>query len=153
MISRYYNQRQQQVKSSSSHSTIANNTAAAAASGRLTSTSCEHFPSTSSTTIVNERTPIIKTSYSWPEANMLAREDQEQIQSSSSTPMEQPTSLTFSLRWDEKIKSLFVRVISARDLFSQNSSRQPLIIDSYVRIELLSTNDQTHPPSKIFFRS
>ena len=48
-------------------------------------------------------------------------------------------SLTFSLRWDEITGTLFVRVISAKDLFIHRHSRQPSIIDSYVRIELLST--------------
>lgn len=115
---------------------------------RLTSTSCDQlsFPSQ---TLVNETTHIIKTSSSWPEANMFARQDQEQIQSSSSSSQFEPTSLTFSLRWDEKIKSLFVRVISARDLFRQKPYRQPLIIDSYVRIQLISANNETNPSSKI----
>lgn len=140
LISRYYHQRHKQVKSSSNVNHFP---------PRLTSTSCDQlsFPSQ---TLVNETTHIIKTSSSWPEANMFARQDQEQIQSSSSSSQFEPTSLTFSLRWDEKIKSLFVRVISARDLFRQKPYRQPLIIDSYVRIQLISANNETNPSSKIF---
>ena len=138
LISRYYHQRHRQVN-------------AKHFSSRLTSTSCEQF-SFPSQTIVNETTHIIKNSSSWPEANMFSRQDQEQIQSSSSSSSSQlePTSLTFSLRWDEKIKSLFVRVISARDLFRQKPYRQSLIIDSYVRIQLISANNEPNPSSKIF---
>lgn len=132
-ISRYYHQRHKPVKSSSN-------------AKHFSSRSCDHFP-LSTQTFVNETTHIIKSSSSWPEGNMFSRQDQEQIQSSSSSQLE-ATSLTFSLRWDEKIKSLFVRVISARDLFRQKSSRQLLIIDSYVRIQLIPTDNDTNLTSK-----
>jgi hypothetical protein len=61
---------------------------------------------------------------------------------SNSSTMEhfnEPTTLTFGLRWDEVIGSLFVRVINARDLLAHYRNRQLTLIDSYVRVELLST--------------
>ncbi|CAF3832993.1 unnamed protein product [Rotaria sp. Silwood1] len=131
---------------------------------QLASTSCDNLNSSLITNnkqsypIVNETTSIIKNSFSWPEASMLHRQDQEQIKCSStisssalsySLTMEhitEPASLTFGLRWNEITKSLFVRVVSARDLFIYRRHRQPLVIDSYVRIELIFTSiENTNP--------
>ncbi|CAF3816009.1 unnamed protein product, partial [Rotaria sp. Silwood1] len=115
---------------------------------QLASTSCDNLNSSLITNnkqsypIVNETTSIIKNSFSWPEASMLHRQDQEQIKCSStisssglsySLTMEhitEPASLTFGLRWNDITKSLFVRVVSARDLFIYRRHRQPLVIDS-----------------------
>jgi hypothetical protein len=101
---------------------------------------------------VNETTRIIKSSFSWPDATVLHQQQQklqEKVECSStmsslsnSSTMEhilEPATLTFSLRWDETTGSLFVRVISARDLLVYHRNRQPTLIDSYVRIELIST--------------
>ncbi|CAF4938442.1 unnamed protein product, partial [Rotaria magnacalcarata] len=52
-------------------------------------------------------------------------------------------SLVFGLRWDETTGSLFVRVISAQNLFVHRHHRSPTLIDSYVRIELISTKNDT----------
>ncbi|CAF3728402.1 unnamed protein product [Rotaria sp. Silwood1] len=133
---------------------------------QLASTSCDNLNSSLITNnkqsypIVNETTSIIKNSFSWPEASMLHRQDQEQIKCSStisssalsySLTMEhitEPASLTFGLRWNEITKSLFVRVVSARDLFIYRRHRQPLVIDSYVRIELIFTSIENTNPKK-----
>ncbi|CAF1028920.1 unnamed protein product [Rotaria sordida] len=131
---------------------------------QLASTSCDNLSPSSITnekqshSIVNETTSIIKNSFSWPEASMLHRQDQEQTKRSStvsssalsdSLTMEhiiEPASLIFSLRWDEITKSLFVRIVSARDLFIYRHHRQPLVIDSYVRVELISTSMENTTP-------
>lgn len=111
----------------------------------------------------NETTSIIKNSFSWPDAAMLHRKEQEQekhpkcpstISSSSlsySLTMEslaEPASLTFGLRWDDNVKSLYVRIVSARDLFIHKRHREPLVIDSYVRLELISTSTENPNSSK-----
>lgn len=110
--------------------------------------------------VVNEKTRIIKNSFSWPEATMLHRHQQQQEQQqqqeltpwsstmsssslSTSSTMEnisQPASLTFGLRWDDNTRTLFVRLVSARDLFLHRRQRQLTLIDSYVRIELLPSS-------------
>lgn len=54
----------------------------------------------------------------------------------------QSASLTFSLRWDENKQSLYVRILNARDLCIYKRHRQPSIIDSYVRIELRTIDDE-----------
>lgn len=106
-------------------------------------------------TEVNETSRIIKSSFSWPEGALLhhQQQDQQQIKDdclstiSNSLTMEQiyqSASLTFTLRWDPNLQSLFVRILNARDLLVYRRNRQPAIIDSYVRIELISTkSDQT----------
>ncbi|CAF1168807.1 unnamed protein product [Adineta ricciae] len=125
----------------------------------LVSTSCDSFtPSPTaahdklSMGVVNETTHIIKNSSSWPDTSLLSRADNKQIKSSSlssssSSSMSTSStiehinelpSLTFGLRWNEINKSLIIRVVSARDLFIHRHNRQPSVIDSYVRIELLS---------------
>jgi hypothetical protein len=155
-VSRYYNRRQKQTNESS-YSVIRY--------GRrhLPSTSCENLTTVSITnekqshTIVNETTRILKNSFSWPEAKMLHQQDSEQTDISSSLSnsstieqfIEQP-SLTFALRWDDNTKSLFVRVVSARNLFIHRHNRQPLIIDSYVRIELLRTSTENNTQGNLF---
>jgi hypothetical protein len=151
-VSRYYIRRKKQTNDSS-YSIIRY------CRRQLASTSCDTStpsPITKSHEIVNETTRIIKNSFSWPEGNMLTRQDQEQtdisstISSSSlsnSSTIEQinePASLTFALRYDENTKSLFVRVVNARDLFIHRHNRQPLLIDSYVRIELLRTSTENN---------
>lgn len=55
----------------------------------------------------------------------------------------QSASLTFSLRWDQIRQSLYVRILNAQDLFIYKRHRQPTIIDSYVRIEF-QTHDNDH---------
>jgi hypothetical protein len=105
---------------------------------------------------INETTRIIKSSFSWPEATLLRQQQQQQQQQqeegecsstisssslSNSSTMEhllETTSLTFGLRWDQITGSLFVRVISAQDLLVQHRHRQPILIDSYIRVELIS---------------
>jgi len=103
---------------------------------------------------VNETTRIIKNSFSWPEATLIHQQQQQEEEKlecsstmsseslSNSSTMEhilETTSLTFGLRWDEITGSLFVRIISARDLLTHHRNKQPTLIDSYVRIELIST--------------
>jgi type II secretory pathway pseudopilin PulG len=141
-ISRYYTRREKQVNDSSYN-------VARYCRRQFTSTSCDNMIPISIKTnqqlheTINETTHIIKNSFSWPEVAMAHQHDQSSptISSSSSTDLSsiEPTSLTFSLRWDDNIKSLFVRVLSARDLYIHKRHRQPLIIDSYVRIQLLNT--------------
>jgi hypothetical protein len=155
-VSRYYTRRQKQVNDSSYSVTRYWRR-------QLASTSCDTFTPSPITEAINETTHIIKNSFSWPEATMLHRQDQEQVESSStisssssanSSIMEniiEPASLTFGLRWDEITKSLFVRVVSARDLFIHKHHRQPSIIDSYVRIELLSTSIEHNTQGNFFF--
>jgi hypothetical protein len=100
----------------------------------------------------NEKSRIIKSSFSWPEATLLHQQQQQEkgecstpISTSSlsnSSTMEhifEPSSLTFGLRWDEITGSIFVRVISARDLLVHHRNRQSSLIDSYVRVQLIST--------------
>ncbi|CAF3799329.1 unnamed protein product [Rotaria magnacalcarata] len=122
------------------------------------STSCDNLATLSipenkkSYPIHCETTGIIKNSFSWPETSMLHRQDQCASAKSSSAlsyslTMEriaEPASLTFGLRWDEITKSLFVRVVSARHLFIHRRHRQPLVIDSYVRLELTSTSTESN---------
>jgi hypothetical protein len=104
--------------------------------------------------ISHETTRIIKSSFSWPEATLLHQQGKEKASStissaslSNSSTMEhifEPASLTFAIRWNGITKSLFVRVINARNLLVHHRNRQPTLIDSYVRIELISTeNDNT----------
>ncbi len=149
-VSRYYTRRRKQVNDSSYSVTRYWRR-------QLASTSCDNFSPTPIPEVVNETTHIIKNSFSWPEASMLHRQDREQVESSSTMSSSSSTnssimenlielaSLTFSLRWDDITKSLFVRVISARNLFIHKHNRQPSIIDSYVRIELLSTLTDEEP--------
>ncbi len=102
---------------------------------------------------VNETNRILKSSFSWPEATLLhqqqeTRECSSKISSlSNSSTMEQisqSASLTFGLRWNETTGSLFVRVINAQDLLIHRRNRQSSLTDSYVRIALLSTeNDKS----------
>jgi hypothetical protein len=143
-ISRYSNRRKKQVNDSSYSVTRY-------CRRQFPSTSCESFTPKQPNKIINETTHIIKNSFSWPETNLSQQVESSTISSSSSSNnssmMEnliEPASLTFSLRWDEINQSLFVRVINARDLFIHKHHQQPLIIDSYVRIELLQENS----PSK-----
>ncbi|CAF4470046.1 unnamed protein product [Rotaria sp. Silwood2] len=161
-ISRYHKQRKKQTNGSSYSITRYWRR-------QLASTSCDNLSPSSITNgkqshpIINETTSIIKNSFSWPEASMLHRQDQEQAKCSSAISssalsytltMEQitePASLTFGLRWDEITKSLFVRAVSARNLFIYRRHRQPLMIDSYVRIELLFTSTEDTTSSKYFF--
>ncbi|CAF3831286.1 unnamed protein product [Adineta steineri] len=155
-ISKYYTRRKKQVNDSSYSVTRYFR-------NQLKSTSCDSFtPSPTlnnnkqSTDVINETSRIIKSSFSWPDTSMLRRQDQEQPESSSSISssslsnsstiehIAEPASLTFSLRWNETTKTLYVRVISARELFIYRQNRQPLIIDSYVRIELVSTSTENN---------
>ncbi|CAF0863317.1 unnamed protein product [Rotaria sordida] len=107
----------------------------------------------------NEVTRIIKSSFSWPEATLINQQKQQHEKDefsstisslSNSSTMEhinEPASLIFSLRWNEINGSLFVRVINAQNLFVYRRHRQPTLIDSYVRVELISTeNDNTQEP-------
>ncbi|CAF3578270.1 unnamed protein product [Adineta steineri] len=108
---------------------------------------------------INETSRILKSSFSWPEATLLHQQQQQQEKGeyastisslSNSSTMEnilQPASLTFTIRWDEKIGSLVVHILNAKDLFVYRRNRQPTVIDSYVRIELVSTerNDSEEP--------
>jgi len=100
---------------------------------------------------VNETTRIIKSSFSWPEVTLLQQQQQQEkgecssansSLSNSSTMehiLESTSSLTFALRLDELTGSLFVRVINAQNLLAHCRNRQPTLMDSYVRIELLLT--------------
>ncbi|CAF2757104.1 unnamed protein product [Rotaria sp. Silwood2] len=106
----------------------------------------------------NEVTRIIKSSFSWPESTLINQQKQQHekeecsstLSSSSlshSSTMEhinEPASFIFSLRWNETIGSLFVRVISAQNLFVYRRHRQPTLIDSYVRIELISADNDNN---------
>ena len=113
---------------------------------------------------VQETKCIVKNSFSWSGVSILHQQNQEQnkyfstISSSSlsySSTVEymfKSASLTFGLRWSEITQSLFVRVISAENLFIHRLHRQPLIIDSYVRIELVSTSSENNNrQSKLVF--
>ena len=118
---------------------------------QLASTSCDNISSLSTTNnershqVINETSGILKSSFSWPETSLLHREEFESSSSLSTIEhLIEPTSLTFGLRWDELTKSLFVRVVSARDLFIHRHNRQPSVIDSYVRTELLSTSTENN---------
>jgi hypothetical protein len=152
-VSRYYTQRKKQINESSY-------SIARYCRRQHTSTSCDNMTPIPIQTnqqlheTINETTRIIKNSFSWPEATMLHQQEQSSstISSSSSTDSTiiEPTLLTFSLRWDENIKSLFVRIINARDLFIHKRNRQPLIIDSYVRIKLLRISPETNTPGNLF---
>lgn len=108
---------------------------------------------------INEKTRIIKSSFSWPEATILHQHQQQQQQQqdkidcsstisstslSNSSTMEQileSASLTFALRYDATNSSIFVRIINARDLFVQRHNRRSSLIDSYIRVELLCTEN------------
>ena len=106
-------------------------------------------------TDVNETSRIIKNSFSWPEAALLHHHQQQPNEKdecsstmSNSSTIEhifQPALLTFAVRWDEKLGSLYVRVVSARDLLVYRRNRQPTLIDSYVRVQLLSTEPEQSP--------
>lgn len=129
---------------------------------------------------INETTRIIKSSFSWPEATILQQQQQQQAEKtdcsstisstslSHSSTMEQileSASLTFTLRYDANLSSLFVRIINARDLFVQRHHRRSSLIDSYIRVELLCTENQSsqgiffvfnqvfHSPVPFFFLS
>ncbi|UJR31586.1 hypothetical protein I4U23_019073 [Adineta vaga] len=109
---------------------------------------------------INETSRIIKSSFSWPEGALLHHDQQQQKQQqekdeclstmSNSSTMEhiyEPASLTFAVRWDDNLRSLFVRIMNARDLLVYRRNRQSILIDSYVRIELILTkSDQTREP-------
>ncbi len=160
-VSRYYIRRKKHVNDTSYSVTRY-------ARRQLASTSCDNLTPTAVTNnpksqeVVNETTHIIKSSFSWPETSILHRQEHESAESSStmsssssadsstSANTTEPASLTFSLRWNELSKSLFVRVISARDLFIHKRHRQPSIIDSYVRIELLPTPTEENTPGNVF---
>ncbi len=163
-VSRSYTRRKKQVNNSSYSVTRY-------CRRQFVSTSCDSLtPSPTinkkqSPEIVNETTRIIKNSFSWPDTSTLHGQDQEKTESSStesssslsnSSTMEhiiEPASLTFGLRWNETTKSLSVRVVSARDLFIHRHNRQPLVIDSYVRIELLSASPANNIQGNSFFFS
>lgn len=101
----------------------------------------------------------IKSSFSWPEGTLVQQQQQQRekgptneesssstISSSSSlsnsSTMEQinePSSLTFSLRWNSSTKSLWIRILNARNL---RRCRSMNLLDSYVRIELISSESQ-----------
>ena len=101
----------------------------------------------------------IKSSFSWPEGTLVQQQQQQQGRSttneesssstissssslSNSSTMEQisePSSLTFSLRWNSSTKSLWIRIINARNL---RRSRSMNLLDSYIRIELISSESQ-----------
>ncbi|CAF1369034.1 unnamed protein product, partial [Adineta ricciae] len=152
-VSRYHTRRQKQTKNSTYSVTRYRRRP-------LVSTSCDSFtplPTAAhdklSMEVVNETTHIIKNSASWPDTSLLSPAVNEQTKSSllssssSSSSMSTSStiehinelpSLTFGLRWNEINKSLIIRVVSARDLFIHRHNRQPSVIDSYVRIELLS---------------
>lgn len=146
-VARYYIRRKKQVNDTSY-------TINKYSRRQFASTSCENFSPIITPKVVNETTQIIKNSFSWPETNMSHKQDQEQMDSSSSLSSSilenliEPTSLTFSLRWDDITKSLFIRVINARNLFIHKRNRQPLIIDSYVRVELLSASTENNNQGK-----
>jgi hypothetical protein len=131
---------------------------------QLASTSCENFiPTLPTSQVINENTHIIKNSFSWPDASMAHKQDQEKVEASTtisssssinSSIMEnliEPSSLTFSLRWDEITKSLYIRIISARNLFIYKRNQQPLLIDSYVRLELHSTSTENDTQGNYLF--
>lgn len=102
---------------------------------------------------VNETSRIIKSSFSWPEATLLHYKQQDNQQNtneslsslSNSSTFEQfsePASLTFSLRWIKQTNSLFIRVINARNLVFTRRYHSSNLLDSYIRIELMSTDDE-----------
>lgn len=106
---------------------------------------------------INEMTRILKSSFSWPEATLVHQHKQQPYEKdecasttsfsslSNSSTMEQiaqPASLMFSLRWDEVKSSLFVHIIHARNLFVRRRNTQAVLIDSYVRIELIPTENE-----------
>lgn len=100
----------------------------------------------------NEISRMIKSSFSWPAATVIHQtkqpNDKEEFLStiSSSSTMEhinEQASLVFGLRWDETIGSLFVHIISAQNLFVYRHHRHSALIDSYVRAELISTENDT----------
>jgi hypothetical protein len=160
LVSRYYIRRQKQTNHSSYSVTRY-------CRRQLASNSCDSLTlspilnDSPVNPVVNEKTRIIKNSFSWPEATMLHRDQQQQQQQqqqheltpwsstmsssslSTSSTMEHlypPASLTFGLRWDEGNRTLHVRLVSARDLFLHRRQRQLTLIDSYVRIELLPSS-------------
>lgn len=109
-------------------------------------------------TKIDEEHRTIKSSFSWPEGPLTQQQTQppktDRVDDSSSSTistsstvsnsstMEQisePASLTFSLRWNNTTKSLWIRLINARNL---RRSRSMNLLDSYVRIELISSNSQ-----------
>lgn len=153
-VSRFYARRQKQAGDSSYSVTRYRRRP-------LASTSFDSFaPSPTlnckpTTQVVNETTHIIKNSFSWPDTSAMHRHEEEPGKSPSSLSSsstlehisEQP-SLTFGLRWNDTNNSLFVRVVSARDLFIQRRNRQPALIDSYVRVELLSTSKSSDGQGK-----
>lgn len=153
-VSRYYYTRRQKQVNDSSYCV----TRYCQRRRQRTATSCDNMIPISIKTnqqlheTINETTHIIKNSFSWPEVTMAQQQDQSSmtISSSSSTDSSfiEPPSLTFSLRWDENIKSLFVRIINARDLYIHKRHRQPLIIDSYVRIQFVT---EANIPGNLLF--
>lgn len=112
------------------------------------STSCDSLTPSPAPRHLHETTQIIKNSFSWPEVTRIAEQQQHHhgsecsssISSSSLTmePILEPASLTFGLRWNEGTSSLFVRIVSARNLVVHRQTSTPL--DSYVRVQLLSSS-------------
>ena len=101
----------------------------------------------------NESTRILKNSFSWPATTLLQQkkvnsDDKHECSStiSSSSLSHSSTmdhlypsaSLTFSLRFDQQTDSLFVRILNAQNLYIPRRNSSNSLIDSYVRIELLS---------------
>ena len=141
-ISRFYTRRKQ-------HTDEASFSVTRYCRRQLASTSCDNLTPSPALKhhheILNETTQIIKSSFSWPEVTRLAEQQQHGSESSSSIssssltmePILEPASLTFGLRWNEGTSSLFVRVVSARNLVVH---RQATLLDSYVRIQLLSSS-------------
>lgn len=103
---------------------------------------------------------VIKNSFSWPEAILLNEQQQQTHRNfsgkdessptlssaslSTSSTLEQiiePASLTFSLRWNEQNKSLFIRVINGRNLISTRRHQSLDSIDSYIKLELMSKDE------------
>jgi hypothetical protein len=113
--------------------------------------------STSTTSNNDETTRIIKSSFSWPEATLVHHEQEENIDASrtvssssssvsNSSTMEhihgEPATLVFGIRWHEPTQSLIVRIINGQNLFLSRQHRTSNLLDSYVRVELLASNDQ-----------
>lgn len=113
-------------------------------------------PHPQNTEETNETTRIIKSSFSWPEVSPLHKQQPPPEKGEASSPMSsssslsnsstmeqivEPASFTFGLRWNETTDSLFVRVISARNLHLPRRQRSSNLFDSYVRIELISTSE------------
>jgi hypothetical protein len=122
---------------------------------RLSCDSLSHLPildrSLSNQTI-DETMRTMKNSMSWPET--VVRHQQQVTSSSSSLSTVEhiymPASLTFGIRWNPNEQILVIRLISAHDLYLYRHCRQGTIIDSYVRIELVSSSTMS-PSSQPYF--